>query len=235
MMFLSVIAHGETRYGDMLCDGMSWGYRGNYVSESYTIEGSKVVNGKTYGLLHINRVEYDGARGMEVSSSDPYQATIGIRDEGGRMYVSQEDYLGLFTLDYRWYAIADGNDLPYETTEDGELVLYDYTKNVGDVYCQMADGTTVTVTKTSVMKTEDGMKRRRLTLSNGLELLEGVGCTNSCGLMLFWLNTKPGYWDNGVFTRFEMKSADGTYTTILAQDFSTGGQSHCAIPSEKKL
>ena len=211
----------ETRSDEMYCDGMRWVFRGGYTVESYTLDGSKVVNGKTYGLLHVHSDGY-GARGTEASVSDPFNYTIGIRYEDGRLYVNMEDYLELFTPGYIWRTIGDGNNLPYETTEDGELVLYDFSKNVGDTYCQLADGTTLTVTKTGVMKTEDGVTRRLLTLSNGLELIEGIGCTNSRGLMLYWLNISPNYHDYiGTFTYFGKKLADGTYEAILAYDFAT--------------
>ena len=211
----------ETRSDEMYCDGMRWVFRGSYTVESYTLDGSKVVNGKTYGLLHVHSDGY-GARGTEASVSDPFNYTIGIRYEDGRLYVNMEDYLELFTPGYIWRTIGDGNNLPYETTEDGDLVLYDFSKNVGDTYCQLADGTTLTVTKTGVMKTEDGVTRRLLTLSNGLELIEGIGCTNSRGLMLFWLNISPNYHDYiGTFTYFGKKLADGTYKAILAYDFKT--------------
>ena len=211
----------ETRSDEMYCDGMMWVFRGSYNVVSCKLEGSKVVNGKTYGLLHVHSDLY-GARGTEASVSNPYNSTIGIRYEDGRLYVNKEDYLELFTPEYIWRTIGDGNNLPYETTEDGELVLYDFSKNVGDTYCQLADGTTLTVTKTGVMKTEDGVTRRLLTLSNGLELIEGIGCTNSRGLMLFWLNISPSYHDYiGTFTYFGKKLADGTYEAILAYDFET--------------
>ena len=211
----------ETRSDEMYCDGMMWVFRGSYNVVSCKLEGSKVVNGKTYGLLHVHSDLY-GARGTEASVSNPYNSTIGIRYEDGCLYVNMEDYLELFTPGYIWRTIGDDSNLPYETTEDGELVLYDFSKNVGDTYCQLADGTTLTVNKTGVMKTEDGVTRRLLTLSNGLELIEGIGCTNSRGLMLFWLNISPSYHDYiGTFTYFGKKKADGTYEAILAYDFAT--------------
>ena len=221
MLLLSATAYGETCYGELFCDGMTWVYRGRWTVESYFIDGSKVVNGKTYGLLHIDQDGYDGARRADASISAPsHQATIGIRDEGGRVYVDKEDYLGLLTQGTVLHNEADGDNLPYEVTEDGEIVLYDFNKNVGDVYGQMADGTTLTVTKTDVMKTEDGVTRRILILSNGFELIEGVGCNFSSGLMLFWLNTKSDYKDIGVCISFGIKSANDTYTAILAQDYN---------------
>ena len=216
-MLLCASAHGETRYGEWLSEGTQWCYRSSYVNHNFTLEGSNTLNGKIYGLLHLQFIMWDGARGK--ASSNDRGTTISIRDEGGRVYVDKQEYLDLFTQKFYWNEMADGDFLPYETTEDGELVLYDFNKGMGDVYCHLSDGTPLTVTETFVMKTEDGMTRRCLTLSNGLELIEGVGCINSGGMLLFWLNTKPDYGGVGLLTFFRIKTEEGNSMDILAQDF----------------
>ena len=216
-MLLSASAHGETRYGEWLSEGTQWCYSSVYVNHNFTLEGSNTLNGKIYGLLHLQFIMWDGARGK--ASSNDRGTTISIRDEGGRVYVDKQEYLDLFTQKFYWNKMADGDFLPYEMTEDGELVLYDFNKGMGDVYCYLSDGTPLTVTETFVMKTEDGMTRRCLTLSNGLELIEGVGCINSGGMLLFWLNTKPDYQGVGLLTFFRIKTEEGNSMDILAQDF----------------
>ena len=57
-----------------------------------------------------------------------------------------------------------------------DVVLYDFSLNVGDRYPCCGD---VTVESVSWLTTRDGISRRLLLLSNGLEILEGVGCLNS--------------------------------------------------------
>jgi hypothetical protein len=57
-----------------------------------------------------------------------------------------------------------------------DIVLYDFTLNVGDRYPCRGE---VTVSSVSSLTTRDGISRRLLSLSNGLEILEGVGCLNS--------------------------------------------------------
>ena len=208
-------------YADMLIEGMHWSYQGRTVGEYYSINGLKELNGKTYGLLQIRRVLEDAARGLKSYGPLLTEATIGIRDEDGRIYVNKEEYMTLLADNYYWgYFVATADPLPYETTADDELILYDFTKQEGQTYCQLTNGTAITVIKTSILNTEDGVSRRCLTLSNGLELIEGIGCTNSPGLLLFWLNVNEEYGDEGVLTGFGIKASDGTYTAFLRQDFN---------------
>ena len=137
--------------------------------------------------------------------------------------MDKEEYLDLMTDKYFWSHIGRSDSLPYETTPDGELVLYDFNKNAGEVYCKMPDGSELTVSKVDTLKTEDGVSRRRLTLSNGLDLIEGVGCTNSEGFLLFWLNAKHAYTyystDYFLLLTFGVKGDNAHY--ILARDYDT--------------
>lgn len=57
-----------------------------------------------------------------------------------------------------------------------DVVLYDFSLNVGDRYPCRGE---VTVEGISEMTTRDGVSRKLFHLSNGLLLLEGVGCLNS--------------------------------------------------------
>ena len=220
---LACLAQDLPRYGELLCDKMFWGYMGPWTPIDFDIVGSKVMNGKTYGLLQMNGERWS-ARSYEPDSNyRGFSATIGIRDEGGCIYVDKEEYLDLMTDKYFWSHIGRSDSLPYETTPDGELVLYDFNKNAGEVYCKMPDGSELTVSKVDTLKTEDGVSRRRLTLSNGLDLIEGVGCTNSEGFLLFWLNAKHAYTyystDYFLLLTFGVKGDNAHY--ILARDYDT--------------
>lgn len=230
---LACISQNVNRYGEMLCDGIHWGFTGKYTTESYDINGFKTMNGKTYGLLQIERRLFDGSRASDNNLDDYYKwltATIGIRDEGGRIYVDKEEYLSLMTEEHYWELVGQSENLPYETTTDGELVLYDFNKNAGDVYCQMTDGSALMVTKVDVLKTEDGVSRRRLTLSNGFDLIEGIGCTNAEGFLLFWLNTKSDFAefmkDMGLLTYY------GSDKPLLIRDYDATINEHQGRPNK---
>lgn len=220
---LDCFAQDLPRYGELLCDKMFWGYMGPWTPIDFDIVGSKVMNGKTYGLLQMNGERWS-ARSYEPDSNyRGFSATIGIRDEGGRIYVDKEEYLDLMTDKYFWSHIGRSDSLPYETTPDGELVLYDFNKNAGEVYCKMPDGSELTVSKVDTLKTEDGVSRRRLTLSNGLDLIEGVGCTNSEGFLLFWLNAKHAYpkYSTDYFLLLTFGVKGDNVHCILARDYDT--------------
>lgn len=57
-----------------------------------------------------------------------------------------------------------------------DVVLYDFTLEVGDRYPCKGE---VYVSEVSHMTTRDGVERKVLFLSNGLEIVEGIGCLNS--------------------------------------------------------
>ena len=220
---LGCFAQDENRFGEMLHNGMYWKYREYSGNEDYEIIDTKTINDKLYGILRIRRGFYDAARAAEPEFFNWTMATVAIRDEGGRIYVNKDDYLNLMSEEHCWQSVGQGEPLPYETTEDGDLILYDFTKSVGDVYCKMPDGSDLTVTKVDILKTEDGVSRRRLTLSNGYDLIEGVGCTNSVGFFMFWLNTTESYRekmrDMGLLTLFGFKDNDGKRNHLLVRDF----------------
>ena len=223
MESLTCFAQNEDSFGEMLHNGMYWKYREYSGNEDYEIIDTKTINDKLYGILRIRRGFYDAARAAEPEFFNWTMATVAIRAEGGRIYVNKDDYLNLMSEEHCWQSVGQGEPLPYETTEDGDLILYDFTKSVGDVYCKMPDGSDLTVTKVDILKTEDGVSRRRLTLSNGYDLIEGVGCTNSVGFFMFWLNTTESYRekmrDMGLLTLFGFKDNDGKRNHLLVRDF----------------
>ena len=221
---LDCFAQDENRFGEMLHNGMYWKYREYSGYEDGEIIGSKTINDKVYGILRIHRGFYDEARASEFDEYYNWTtATVAIRDEGGRIYVNKDDYLNLMSDEHYWLSVGQSEPLPYETTEEGDLILYDFTKNVGDVYCKMPDGSDLTVTKVDILKTEDSVSRRRLTLSNGYDLIEGVGCTNSVGFFMFWLNATESYRekmrDMGLLTIFGYKDNNGKRNHLLVRDF----------------
>ena len=80
---LDCFAQELPRYGELLCEGLSWGYNGKTMIESCEISGSKMKNDKLYGLLHLERVYY-GSRPL-LPTDGQYSEVIGIRDEKGRI------------------------------------------------------------------------------------------------------------------------------------------------------
>ena len=95
----------------------------------------------------------------------------------------------LLSLSDKWYAkrdsymeyvrsiLPEGSVIFEEPARwEDEVVLFDFSLNEGDRYPCVGD---VTVSSVSSLTTRDGVCRRLLHLSNGLIILEGVGCLNS--------------------------------------------------------
>jgi len=188
-------------------DGRRWGYQQGYWAEEYScydyhqIQGEKVKNGKKYSEMHFQRTILEGEyfygavteedRNIIWKARLSMNSIIGIREEDGRVLVDKDEYLELFRENGYWQYIATKDSLPYEVTEDNELVLYDFNKRKGDVYAQAEGGDPIMVIDDEdIIVTEDGLNRRVLLLSNGLKIIEGIGCMNSKGSLLFYLNAK---------------------------------------------
>ena len=60
----------------------------------------------------------------------------------------------------------------------------------GDKFTTVEGYETVYVAEVKSVITKDGLTRKLYILSNGYKVIEGIGCTNSPGLLLFYLN--PG-------------------------------------------
>ena len=107
--------------------------------------------------------------------------SISVEEGGGcRLLLRQGDKVYAEKNSYREYIkkVFPGEDDIFE--EQGEwpldVVLYDFSLNVGDRYPCRGE---VTVESVSSLTTREGISRRLLLLSNGMEILEGVGCLNS--------------------------------------------------------
>lgn len=91
---------------------------------------------------------------------------------------------------------------------------------VGDMFEHVDGYEDIYVTDVRDTCLTDGVSRRLLTLSNKLKLLEGVGCLNSKGMLLFYLNTvvsdkENEYQSDGLYL-FAGLSAFGGEQTIYS-------------------
>ncbi len=151
-----------------------------HLGEEYELQG------KTYRRL----VLYDNVYELPTSSAklqprkmpEPEEIQLpGIREEEGRILVNRDEYLA--TLD-------DGKRqcLPYRETAGGEIIIYDYNMPVNDKFLSVEGREDIIVEKIETVRAEDDVTERKLfVLSNGLVILEGVGCMNSIGGLLDYL------------------------------------------------
>ena len=174
--------------------------------------------------------------------------SIGIRREDGRVYTNRDDFLYYQSYYYDngyvsspWLlSFSNPNYQPYHLTDDGsEVILYDYTMEVGDSYRHVDGYEDIIVTEKDTVAFLDQIPRRRLTLSNGLVLIEGLGCTNSNGMLIDYLNpaeNRQDYYtyldvatDAGQSATFYDHDSAGVYVADL-NDLVVNGISHVSSP-----
>ena len=172
----------------------------------FYINGEKEKNGRIY---------YDMCCYNNESKNRSYkygyllENHVGLREEGGRVYADKEEYLALMNDTTVWWNIGSSSYIPYEETKDGtELVLYDFTMQPGDKFRHLDGYEDIEVISTGTTVTLDGVTRRTLMLSNGYELIEGIGCTNSPGTLLFYLNPFAAIYDR-CETNFSYETENG--------------------------
>ena len=123
----------------MIKEGNQWSYahsfiyrvHGNtvtvYTFYKYEFDGTIELNGKTYMKLYETELdEYGRGKGPEY--------VLGLREENGRVYADYDEFMNL----YGDFIDPEAKDyyfaMPYTVTEDGEILLYDFTLNEGDYF-----------------------------------------------------------------------------------------------------
>lgn len=182
----------------MLTDDSLWEYSsvvrfneypdGNYKINSYfnyALGDTEEINGKIYYKLYYSSLDLD-YRSVEPGLG--YRYMVGLREDDGRILVNRDAYISFLQNSQ----LGDPDYIPYNLTDDGELILYDFNMQVGDKYNSVAGYNDVSVVEITKVETKDGMSRKLFTLSNGLKLIEGIGCINSRGMLINYLN--PPYF-----------------------------------------
>ena len=197
-------------------------------SFNYWISGEMEAGGKTYYMLHCEVAHPDAKPHGKAEEGGIGIIVLGLREEGGRVYVSRDEYVKLLENGLTSELLNGDKDyLPYEVTEDGEMVLYDFTMGVGDGFAAVQGHDAVTVSEVGERDMGDGIRRRLQVLSNGLELVEGIGCVNSVGGLLFYLNAIAGtsfpFPEYGVL-RYYTHTGDEWYYSLDIDEYVRGLQ-----------
>ena len=191
-IFQSCFDGNEKIYGG----GGSEDYIWNYSCVKYwSLNGTKVSGTKE--VVQFERPDYKGefvnSGGKQYISvqawGDVKGYPIGIREDNGRVLANLEDYKAHIEAQG-----GNASQIPYAVTDDGEVVLYDYNMKEGDAY---PSGITVETKEYVTLKNME--PRRCLTLSNGMVLIEGLGCINSPGMLLDYLNPPSDREDDFVY------------------------------------
>ena len=202
-MFLSNVGMAQQTASPQLKDGLFWGYYGSASEDAvghysfydtYCLDGTVEKNGKLYYKSVFNRSFFDSSNSVNIPegyTDMDSEGEILIRETDGRILVDREEYVSLMSDNFYWRWAGNKDYLPYHKTEEGELILYDFNMQPGDKYLSVEGYDDISIVSVNTLTTKDGTNRRLLTLSNGYKILEGVGCLNSPGMWLFYLN--PGF------------------------------------------
>ena len=154
--------------------------------ERWSVAGDTIIDGRNYHNLSRDYGYIDGApvKGLWSYSDTPVATgnVISIREDAGKVYAVKSQYVDFLNKLYPGeddFYIAPGED-------ESEMLLYDFTLKVGDIYpCAEASK----VVEVSQITTQDHVLRKVLKLSNGLIIIEGIGCVNSIGTLVIYQNT----------------------------------------------
>ena len=152
--------------------------------EEWKTNGYEIINGKQYHMLY-RRMDF-ADMSLPIPRPEKYSAQgfiIDVRQQDGKIYAIKEQY-----LEYMKSLYPEIEDFYLGPAEDkNEVLLYDFTLNVGDTY-PCADG--ATVTKMGVFSEVEGKERKIFHLSNGIIIIEDIGCVNSLGTLIAYQHTE---------------------------------------------
>ena len=214
-LFLFFLSFSYTVYAQglkMLHSDCYWYYLSYYEREGIINEGTAY---KEVGIERIEEKEYhkirvfhdflDGVgvtrkKSRESVSNDELKLPIVLlREEGGKIYAERNSY-SQFLADNNIFEV----ETPFFSSPDGEHLLYDFTLNEGATYPMNGN---VTVSKVTKITTYDNIERRVFFLSNGMEIIEGIGCRNSLGELIGYQSSVATKREDGII-RGELISYD---------------------------
>ncbi len=112
---------------------------------------------------------------------------LALYEKGGRVFLADSHY------DDYMHDIHPKISSHYKTREGRityyHILLYDFTLGVGDRYPCKGE---VYVRETGTLTTRDGISRKTLLLTNGLVIVEGIGCINSPLGLFAYQNIEEG-------------------------------------------
>lgn len=213
--------------------------RGSYFI--YQSKGTIEIERKEYTAIEIEREAIPTTKSRRSARKNTIYYHLAIRYDNGRILANYQDYMNYLS---GGLCFGDPSYIPYHQTDDSEIILYDFNMEVGDRYRHVDGYDDVSVTETGSVTLTDG-KHKRLTLNNGLVLIEGIGCINSPGMLFDYLNPSPNvkhwicdlalYVDNvNEYGDWWSASPIYEYTNPLIADRTVGIEENVKIEKLKK-
>ena len=134
--------------------------------------------------------------------SEPDSLTMVLYESKGKVTMQQTYYQEYMDR------VFPGISKPYVHNKfmfPGFILLYDFTLDVGDQYPCSGE---VYVKETGTMTTRDGIVRKTMVLTNGLIIIEGIGCINS-PLGIFGYQNQTTEVEGSVVLGMEFSGKDG--------------------------
>ena len=121
----------------------------------------------------------------ESRSNAREESVIGVREDGGCVYVNRDEYLEAL----RTTGFGNPDYLPYEVNDDGELVLYDFNKTQGNGFLHVDGYDDIVIASVGIE--QHGQKE--FVLNNGAKYTAHDGCTSSSRMVFSYLNPPVQY------------------------------------------
>ena len=198
-IFLLISAHELMAQNmDMLSGNPQWTYSQYFNGVLSDIEPYALIDDINNGLTEINGNKYHLLFQVEQLVTDNGEVLfhpiepLRVREKDGKVFVLLEDFQN--QVNRLRKNELDVVPLHYLQTSETELLLYDFTLRAGDRYPTSAACEDIYVYKVEFIVTNDGNSRKLLILSNGLQILEGIGCLNSRNGTLLYYLYPPEAW-----------------------------------------
>lgn len=206
----------------MCTDYLDWfvasNYEMHYIMEDvsfFTEDGKTIdVNGKKYHKLYAVPTVYDAPINAPLRmTAEEAMYRFGIRMENGRLLADYNGYMSLLKNDKTGFTpLGDINYIPYEVTDEGELVLYDFNMKTGDKFRSVEGHDDISLIDIKTVDMAEGDNKKLLTFSNGAKVIEGMGCINSPGMFFGWLNPETQNDNQFVAMRYSVITMNGKET-----------------------
>lgn len=238
---LSSVCLGNTQNLDLLSGNPQWMYSTYMNGALIGAEPNVMIDDERFGLLEKNGMTYHLLFQIDRLDTDngdvlfvPFEP-LGVREKDGKVYVLSDD-LRKQVARLSQYDM-DEVQMPYLQSSESELLLYDFTLEEGDQYPTSSAYDAIFVEKVENIVTDDAKNRKLFTLTNGLQLMEGIGCLNSRnGDFLYYLYP-PEVWrhNNDFFYNRLYEYKKNGIVVYKEYDGLTDGISGISVRTETRI
>jgi len=238
---LSSVCLGNTQNLDLLSGNPQWMYSTYMNGALIGAEPNVMIDDERFGLLEKNGMTYHLLYQIDRLDTDngdvlfvPFEP-LGVREKDGKVYVLSDD-LRKQVARLSQYDM-DEVQMPYLQSSESELLLYDFTLEEGDQYPTSSAYDAIFVEKVENIVTDDAKNRKLFTLTNGLQLMEGIGCLNSRnGDFLYYLYP-PEVWkhNNDFFYNRLYEYKKNGIVVYKEYDGLTNGISGISVRTETRI